>query len=600
MAKYGSTLISTVFTVAVFLHGGIVISALFESLWIPFYTWEAIGFLINLLGLILWQFMDQTKRDRLLSILFIYCLMRWGGSWLYGDVAEIYTTVISVLMYFPVLIGCGALSLVSKHLEIPSVIFLVLSAYKGMSRPEVSDTLLAEWRLIPAIIGLYFLYSVFFRTWRSHLSILQEVSDRENQLNLTLQTTTAHQLASRMGSVSRLSGEVAHEFNNLLNVITPICDFLESELVQSQHREDVHQIQMAAERMRVLNQDLLSLTQTSRVIMRVVDIVSVLRVMERDFEQLVTLKHPETSFSIPPHVSEAKIYGTEEEINRLILFLYDHICSLGQNDHITISLNLISASKIYPPLEEVQRGEVALMTIGQSIDISKDSLLALHSKPLSFDQMGSDFKLSSAYAIALRAGGTIRVGMNEQDQITYNAYLPTAKKHPDSTTLNLLVDQPSQPKEAIIDLQSSPKQEKVERLTPQERSPKSDQETPLTHILLVDDEISVLKVITRSLEREGYKVTSTPSSLAALELLKTHGCEYQLLITDIRMPELSGPEMIQRAQDEGIELPTYLYITGYVDDQTAASFQVAAEYVLFKPFTPKTLKERVKQLLTAE
>jgi CheY-like chemotaxis protein len=107
----------------------------------------------------------------------------------------------------------------------------------------------------------------------------------------------------------------------------------------------------------------------------------------------------------------------------------------------------------------------------------------------------------------------------------------------------------------------------------------------------------ILKVIERGLKRIGFTVTSTTSPIEALEYLRRDSEQFTLLISDVKMPELNGPEMIQVALAEGIVLPTYLYITGYIDDQAAASFKVSKERVLFKPFTPETLRARIFQLL---
>ena len=60
------------------------------------------------------------------------------------------------------------------------------------------------------------------------------------------------------------------------------------------------------------------------------------------------------------------------------------------------------------------------------------------------------------------------------------------------------------------------------------------------HILVVDDEISLVKLEKRILERCGYKITTATSSLEALELFKNHPDDFDLVISDLAMPKLDG------------------------------------------------------------
>ena len=69
-----------------------------------------------------------------------------------------------------------------------------------------------------------------------------------------------------------------------------------------------------------------------------------------------------------------------------------------------------------------------------------------------------------------------------------------------------------------------------------------------------------------------------------------------MIITDIKMPELSGFEFIERAREEGIELPPVLYLTGHIDDKDTELLKVDPSQLLFKPFHRKALLRRIAQL----
>lgn len=591
---HNTQLLYYVFFVAVIVHGGIVLTSLFDPVWTRFYMWESIGFLGSLLGLFAWQFMTAKQRDYLLIIPVCFCICRWSFSWIYGDVSEVYTTTISILMYFPVLVGCSVLFGTHTIIGLGLSTLLSLIAWWGNMRPEIMESALSEWRICPSIIGVYLLYTLFFLTWRQHISTLQEFKERESTLHLSLQATTAHQLASRMSVASKISGEVAHEFNNLLNVISPLCSFLIDDLKNTKNAQDIKEIQTAAERMRVLSQELLSLTQTSRILQEESDLISVITKLQGDitrgqFNNLISLK-----FINDVQRANLKVSGSEDELIKMIELLNEHILSLKPKERITLRLNVVGASQIIPPLEEVQRGEVAVISIGHLHESSHSVNHIQHIQPLILDYAQSELGLTAAYAIALRAGGSIRVEVTDQEQVIFKIFLPTSYRQTDSITLNraesddLLTNRSDD-----LPMQS---QDKAPKKNLSEQT--FDAEVIVSpHILLIDDEQMVLKVIERGLIQKGIRVTSTISSLQALEYLREDANRYDLIISDVRMPELSGPKMIQTALAEGIKLPLYLYITGHIDDQAAASLKVSPEQVLFKPFTPRIILARVHQLL---
>ena len=579
-----TTLLLYVFGVAGLVHAGVVASALFEERWRPFFTWELLSLGLTLSCVILYRFLTPKAFSRLLIVLVLLCAVRWVSAWLWGAPTEIYTTTVSVLLYLPVLVGCWTLFELSRVLAITVTLTLTLCSLMGVTRAEVALSDVGEWRLAPAVLGAYLLYSLFFTTWRRHLIALYEVQGRERELNLQLQTTTNLQLASRMGAVSKLSGEVAHEFNNLLNVISPLCEHLMEELSEHERLEDVGDIQSAAERMRVLTHGLLSLTQTTRVIEEEVDLVSVIRDLDLHQESAELKSDIRSVIQLNSDHERMSVSGAKDEMTRMIELLIELARSTRTHEELTVSLSSVSASEVSPPLDEVQRGEVAFISIGQA---PERSVTRAHQqvKLLTSDDIRSELKLSAAYAIALRSSGVIRVGKDQHDQITFKVYLPCLRSEErlSSLTRAKMTELPSK-------VSTSKPEHREEHRVAIERP----------HILLVDDEEMVLKVISRSLTRSGYHVTSTSSALRALELLRAEDARYDMIISDVRMPELSGPQMIEQAQKEQLPLPIHLFITGHIDDQAAASFKVSAEQVLFKPFTPKTLRARIERLLSQE
>ena len=116
-------------------------------------------------------------------------------------------------------------------------------------------------------------------------------------------------------------------------------------------------------------------------------------------------------------------------------------------------------------------------------------------------------------------------------------------------------------------------------------------------ILVVDDQPVVRKITRRMLERQGYTVLEAPDSKAALQIAVEHRGPIDLLLTDVVMPEIGGPELAERIKSERPEVKV-LFMSGYTHE--AAERQGIPEsgvaYVE-KPFTPLHLNQMVRGVL---
>ncbi len=123
-------------------------------------------------------------------------------------------------------------------------------------------------------------------------------------------------------------------------------------------------------------------------------------------------------------------------------------------------------------------------------------------------------------------------------------------------------------------------------------------DTDLSHyrIIAVDDEPVVLSLLTDMLEDEGYVVETAPGGKEALELLKQE--KTHLMITDVRMPEMDGIELVRRARDYDSEIG-FIFMTGYADLNSAkdAIKQGAYDYIL-KPFEISEIRQSVHKAIT--
>lgn len=116
----------------------------------------------------------------------------------------------------------------------------------------------------------------------------------------------------------------------------------------------------------------------------------------------------------------------------------------------------------------------------------------------------------------------------------------------------------------------------------------------MRRVLVVDDDPSILAVVKDILGKSGYTVSAVPNGVEALRRLEAD--LYDLVITDLRMPEMSGPELIARLQQD----PTYSRIPIVVLATGAESADLGTLKVdgrVSKPFAPRTLLNAVAALI---
>lgn len=120
------------------------------------------------------------------------------------------------------------------------------------------------------------------------------------------------------------------------------------------------------------------------------------------------------------------------------------------------------------------------------------------------------------------------------------------------------------------------------------------------HILVVDDEPLLVRLNKRLLENDGYSVSVTTTSLDALDLVTKNPEQYDLLLTDLTMPGLSGKELIQKILQQVPTLPV-IVLTGLSDSETEQELYVlGVKAILEKPLQDNELVTAVHRVLQVD
>jgi len=117
------------------------------------------------------------------------------------------------------------------------------------------------------------------------------------------------------------------------------------------------------------------------------------------------------------------------------------------------------------------------------------------------------------------------------------------------------------------------------------------------HILVVDDDRSVLRSLAEILQLEGYEVETAKSGQEALE--KSNTRSYDVTLLDIRLPDMEGTELLTKLNDNSSSM-IKIMVTGYPNMQNASdSLRLGADAYLIKPVSPEKLRRTIDERLKA-
>ena len=121
--------------------------------------------------------------------------------------------------------------------------------------------------------------------------------------------------------------------------------------------------------------------------------------------------------------------------------------------------------------------------------------------------------------------------------------------------------------------------------------------TPLRlySVMLVEDNEQVRTTLANTLERFGFRVSSFASAIEFLQWLEQNDKTMDIVLSDVVMPNMSGPALWQQMQKTHPKLP-FIFLTGYADE-AVNKYNVPSELILNKPVAPKQLKESLLSIL---
>jgi two-component system cell cycle sensor histidine kinase/response regulator CckA len=380
----------------------------------------------------------------------------------------------------------------------------------------------------------------------------------------------AHLLQSqKMEAIGRLAGGVAHDFNNMLTVITGYSQWMLDELPSdSPMCESASEILLAANRAAGLTNQLLVFSRNQVIQPIIVDLNSLVAEMDQMLRRLIG---EDIELVTKAGAGLGLIQGDPGRIEQVILNL-----AVNARDAMPRGGRLVLETANADIGDESARtqgdflpGAYVVLAVSDSGSGIDEEIKAHIFEPFFTTKeqgKGTGLGLSTVYGIVKQNGGYIRVESEPGAGAVFRIYFPRVGDRP------------------------------LTKITPRQRTRIGGTET----ILLVEDESALRRIVAEMLLRLGYTLLEAPDSLSVEKLAAEYKKPIQLLLTDVVMPELGGRDLALRLKSvrRGLKV---LFMSGYADDNILREglLETGAAY-LQKPFTPDTLAGKIREVLDSE
>ncbi|MEK6762878.1 MAG: PAS domain S-box protein [Nitrospirota bacterium] len=374
--------------------------------------------------------------------------------------------------------------------------------------------------------------------------------------------------AQRMEAVGRLAGGMAHDFNNLLTVIRGYSELLLGRLGPADAmRKDTEEIKKAADRATGLTRQLLSFSRRQFVETKVVDLNTLVANMDGMLRRLIGEDLVELSTGLDPStcLMKADPGQIEQVIMNLVVNARD---AMPRGGRLTVETkNVTIGEEVRLDAVGVAPGSYVLLAVrdtGLGMDAEVRSHLFEPFFTTKEKGRGTGLGLSTVYGIVQQSGGSITVESAPGQGAIFRIYFPRVEQ------------EVSEVRAGAETTAQAPGHETI---------------------LLVEDEPAVRGLVHETLRLQGYTVLVARHGIEAL--LASAKCvgPIHLLLTDVVMPQMSGPEVAEKIQIARPEIKV-LYMSGYPDhpvfDQDGVSHLMG---FLQKPFSPPALAQKVREVL---
>jgi len=390
---------------------------------------------------------------------------------------------------------------------------------------------------------------------------LQIATDITQLKNMEEELRQAH----KMESIGTLAGGIAHDFNNILGIILGNTELAIDDVPQwNPARLNLEEIRTATLRARDVVRQLLSFARKTRLEKKPTNIVPIVK------ESLKLLRSSlPTSIDIRQNIPEDvdTILADPTQINQVLINLCtnaEHAMSQGGIVEVILKNAVLdeNATAKYPDLNPGRYVNLTVSDTGHGI--SKEGIDRIFDPYYTTKDVekGTGMGLAVVHGIVKEHNGIITVKSKPGKGTTFSIFFPSVE------------------------------QDVVMEPEPAEKLPMGNEK-----ILFIDDEPSIVNIARQRLERLGYDVDTEMSPIEALELFRSRPAQFDLVITDLTMPKMTGDKLVQEILNIRPDIPIIL-CTGFSEkiDEKNATTLGAADYIE-KPIDQYDFAFKVRKVL---
>jgi two-component system, cell cycle sensor histidine kinase and response regulator CckA len=403
-----------------------------------------------------------------------------------------------------------------------------------------------------------------FRSRPAILLLANDITERRRAEDALRQSEEQLRQWQKIEAVGRLAGGIAHDFNNLINVISGYGQMLQRRLNGDESsRRNLDEILKAAERATALTRQLLTFSRKQERQARLVDLSRVVAGMADMLQRLIG-EDVELTLASPDErgLVKADPGQLEQIVMNLAVNARDAMPGGGQ---LVIETATVDLDESYARTRvDVQAGRYVMLAVRDS-GVGMDAATQAHlfepfftTKP---PGKGTGLGLATVYGIVKQSGGHIAVDSHPGAGTTFRIYFPRATQ-------------------TVV--------------TPEAEAAASTSAGGSETILLVEDEDVVRSFICESLKTMGYNVIEARGGPEALVFCGRSAESVDLLLTDVVMPKMNGPDLAARLVESrpGVRV---LFMSGYSEE--LARYPIAGGAFLQKPFTTDQLATKIREVL---
>ena len=372
--------------------------------------------------------------------------------------------------------------------------------------------------------------------------------------------------SQKMEAIGTLAGGVAHDFNNILTVITSYSSMLLASPDRSEaDRTDLEEIATAANRASALTRQLLTFTRKAVVRPRSIEVADVVQGMESMLRRLL-----KSNIDFATNLSRESCCVTADpsQLEQIIMNLVVNASdAMPRGGALVVETTRVDLDEAYAQMHSgVSQGPYVMLAVsdtGVGMDAETQRKIFEPFFTTKEPGRGTGLGLATVYGIVKQIGGFVWVYSEPGHGATFKIYLP---READASAPNELPVSP-----AVNQKHGT--------------------------VLLVEDDESVRHAVRRMLEKVGYDILEARNGEDGQQVSKTHNGHIDVLVTDLMMPGMDGRSLATSLADARPEMRV-VFTSGYTDDAVLRRGLVdSAHAFVQKPFTGEQLANTISGLM---